>query len=103
MGLPVIQETDENSILFPTRNNQSNAIWQDQMDLDDVMALIESQTHTEGKTCLDSIYSKGPFKYYVIKEVGGWGQKMAILDDLQYCKSSKSWVGGPKKVKNMMT
>lgn len=47
MGLPVIQETDENSILFPTRNNQSNAIWQDQMDLDDVMALIESQTHTE--------------------------------------------------------
>ena len=26
-----------------------------------------------------------------------------ILDDLQYCKSSKSWVGGPKKVKNMMT
>ena len=56
MGLPVIQETDENSILFPTRNNQSNAIWQDQMDLDDVMALIESQTHTEGKTCFDSIY-----------------------------------------------
>ena len=49
------------------------------------------------------IGGKGPFKYYVIKEVGGWGQKMAILDDLQYCKSSKSWVGGPKKVKNMMT
>ena len=46
---------------------------------------------------------KGPFKYYVIEEVGGWGQKMAIPDDLQYCKSSKSWVGGPKKVKNMMT
>ena len=45
---------------------------------------------------------KGPFKYYVIKEVGGWGQKMAILDDLQYCEPSKSWVGGPKKVKNMM-
>ena len=22
---------------------------------------------------------------------------MEILDDLQYCKSSKSWVGGPKK------
>ena len=56
MGLPVIQETDENSILFPTRNNQSNAIWQDQMDLDDVMALIESQTHTEGKTFLDFIF-----------------------------------------------
>ena len=46
---------------------------------------------------------KGPFKYYVIKEVGGWGQKMAIFDDLQYCKSSKRWVGGPKKTKNMMT
>jgi hypothetical protein len=48
-------------------------------------------------------FAKGPFKYYVIKEVGGWGQKMAIFDDLQYCKSSKTWVGGPKKVKNMMT
>ena len=45
---------------------------------------------------------KGAFKYYVIKEVGGWGQKMTIFDDLQYCKSSKSWVGGSKKVKNMM-
>ena len=48
-------------------------------------------------------FIKGPFKYYIIKEVGGWGQKMAIFDDLQYCKSSKRWVGGPKKVKNMMT
>ena len=28
--------------------------------------------------------SKGPFKYYVSKEVGGWGQKMAIFADLQY-------------------
>ena len=46
---------------------------------------------------------KGAFKYYVIKEVGGWGQKIEILDDLQYCKSSKSWMGGPKKVKIMMT
>jgi hypothetical protein len=46
---------------------------------------------------------KGPFKYYVMKEVGGWGQKMAIFDDLRYCKSSKRWVGGPKKVENMMT
>ena len=42
-------------------------------------------------------FPKGPFKYYVIKEVGGWGQKMSILDDLKYSKSSKSWVGGPKK------
>ena len=41
--------------------------------------------------------AKGPFKYYVIKEVGGWGQKMDIFDDLQYCKSSKRGVGGPKK------
>ena len=32
---------------------------------------------------------KGPFKYYIIKEVGGWGQIMAIFDDLHYCKSSK--------------
>ena len=52
---------------------------------------------------LKFMFSKGPFKYYVIKDVGGWGQKMAIFDDLQYCKSSKRWMGGPKKVKNMMT
>ena len=36
---------------------------------------------------------RGPFKYYVIKEVGGWGLNMAIFDDLQYCRSSKRWVG----------
>ena len=41
--------------------------------------------------------TKGPFKYYIIKEVGGWGHKMAIFDDLQ------RWVGGPQKVINMMT
>ena len=32
-----------------------------------------------------TLLSWGAFKYYVIKEVGGWGQKMAIFDDLQYC------------------
>ena len=32
---------------------------------------------------------KGPFKYYVIKEVGVWGQIMATFDDLQYCKTSE--------------
>ena len=56
-----------------------------------------------GKVYPIVIYCKGPFKYYIIKEVGWWGQKMAILDNLKYCKLSKSWVGGPKKVKNMMT
>ena len=30
------------------------------------------------------ILAKGPFKYYVIKEVGGLGQNMVIFDDLQY-------------------
>ena len=46
-----------------------------------------------------SFLGKGPFKYYIIKEVGGWGQKMAIFDDLYYCKSSNNWVGGLKKSK----
>ena len=46
-------------------------------------------------------FDKGQFKYYFIKEVGGWGQKTAIFDDLQYCKSSKRWVCRPKRVKNM--
>ena len=34
--------------------------------------------------CLNFKLSLGPFKYYVSKEVGGWGQKMAIFADLQY-------------------
>ena len=25
--------------------------------------------------------ANGPFKFYVIKEVGGWGQKIAVFDD----------------------
>ena len=26
-------------------------------------------------------FLKGPFKYYVIKEVGGWGGQMMVFDD----------------------
>ena len=59
--------------------------------------------HKRWANLVSALHHKGAFKYYLIKEVGGWGQKMAIFDDLQYCKSSKRWVGGPKKVKNMMT
>ena len=33
------------------------------------------------------VVGKGAFKYYVIKEVGGWGQKMVILDE------RVGWVG----------
>ena len=37
----------------------------------------------------------GPFKSYVIKEVGGWGQKMAMFDDLQCTVNHHRgrWVG----------
>ena len=45
---------------------------------------------------------KGPFKYYVSKEVGKWGQKMAIFADLLYYLCWRRWVGGPKKAKNML-
>ena len=31
--------------------------------------------------------------YVLYHQRGGWGQKMTIFDDLQYCKSSKRWVG----------
>ena len=34
-------------------------------------------------TCVDC---KGPFKYYIIKEVGGWGCQMMMFDD--------KWGGG---------
>ena len=27
------------------------------------------------------IFNNGPFKYYVIKEVGGWGGQMMMFDD----------------------
>ena len=26
-------------------------------------------------------FTKGPFKYYVIKDVGGWGGQMMMFDD----------------------
>ncbi len=46
----------------------------------------------QGKCDFSFIYHKvvsstlhwGPFKYYVSKEVGRWGQKMANFGDLQY-------------------
>ena len=38
------------------------------------------------------VLRRGPFKYYIIKEVGGWGQKVTIFDDLHYYESSKRWV-----------
>ena len=42
---------------------------------------------------------KGPFKYHVSKEVGEWGQKMAIFADLRtYHADVGGWVG-PKKLK----
>ena len=34
---------------------------------------------------------KGPFKYYVSKEVGGWGQKMAIFAALKYHADVGGW------------
>ena len=30
------------------------------------------------------VVAKGPFKYYVSTEVGGWGHEIAIFADLQY-------------------
>ena len=55
-----------------------------------IIYIVFSEIHGNIVLCVTS--GKGPFKYYVIKEVGGWGQKVAIFDDLQYCKSSKRWV-----------
>ena len=45
------------------------------------------------KSCNMCLITKGPFKYYVIKEVGEWGQKMAIFDDLQYMMTK--YLNGP--------
>ena len=42
--------------------------------------------------------TKWPFKYYVIKEEGGWGQKMAIFDIYSTVNHQRG--GWPKKVKN---
>ena len=54
---------------------------------------IYSEKATKFCEIFPLLLTMGPFKYYVIK-VGGWGQNMAIFDNLQYCKSSKRWVGG---------
>ena len=81
------------------QNKEFVKVWEDS----NCMATEPYFVQRPGSTEEEDGFAWGPFKYYVIKEVGGWGQKMAILNDLQYCKSSKSWVGGPKKVKNMMT
>ena len=42
------------------------------------------QQNTEGqfKSKFHFKFPRGPFKYYVSKEVGGWGQKIAIFVDL---------------------
>ena len=46
--------------------------------------IFEGESHNLAKIPDNfRILLKGPFKYYVIKEVGGWGQKMAFFDDLQ--------------------
>ena len=37
---------------------------------------------------------KGAFKYYVITFLAFLGPHTHLFDDLQYCKSSKRWVGG---------
>ena len=47
------------------------------------------------------MYHKGPFKNYVSKEVGVWGQKVTPFADLQYYLCWRRWVGGgPKKAQN---
>ena len=55
---------------------------------------FEFDLKTSQPQCTDT---KGPFKYYVSKEVGGWGQQIAIFADLCWRK-----VGGPKNAKNMV-
>ena len=45
------------------------------------------------KLDLPQKFHMGPFKYYVSKEVSGWGQKMAIFADLQYYLCWRRWVG----------
>ena len=44
------------------------------------------QNYYTGK--LVGYLDKGPFKYYVIKEVGGWGSQMMMFDD-----KVGEWVG----------
>ena len=40
----------------------------------DTNSLVDTDTFYEN-------FTKGPFKYYVIKEVGGWGGQMMMFDD----------------------
>ena len=40
----------------------------------DTNSLVDTDTFYEN-------FTKGPFKYYVIKEVGGWGGQVMMFDD----------------------
>ena len=51
---------------------------------DDIQYWKSSKKWVVGPKKVRPPYTRGPFKYYVIKEVGGV-RKMAILADLQYC------------------
>ena len=48
-------------------------------------------------------YSKGSFKYYFSKEVGGWGQKWQFLLIYSIIYADASGRVGLKKAKNMLT
>ena len=49
------------------------------------------------------ITDKGPLNYYVIKEVGGWGQKWQFLLIYSIIYADASGRVGLKKAKNMLT
>ena len=46
--------------------------------------IVRSSDEADYKDNKQYKFLQGPFKYYVSKEVGGLGQKVAILADLQY-------------------
>ena len=49
-----------------------------------ITRLSQSSSNHSFASGNEPLLARGLFKYYISKEVGGWGQKMAIFADLQY-------------------
>ena len=78
-GIVVLQERNDiegGEVAAATFTNEVNETKVEEIKL--------KQNEDQEETVIQYIlgqFHKGPFKYYVIKEVGGWGGQMMMFDD----------------------
>ena len=68
--------------------------------LDKIDSCVNTLSQTFKKYAASPL-SKGPFIYYVSKDVGGWGQKFSLIYST-IC-ADVVWWSGLKKAENMLT